>query len=357
MPVDFRLLLQNTHAAFTNGQTQHGLFLLNYAIRYADDPQLPGDLRFDAAVALDIGLVREAQEDCLFAFQGILPETQEAFGLFIVCDGVGGHIHGQEAAALAIETMVESVFSRLLGKTGSEDWIRLLIEGVQAANRAVYLRNQSLQQTTQERATTAWASGTHTAPTHLMGTTMTAALLVHETAYVVNVGDSRTYLYRPQTGLVRITVDHSVVANLFHLAQSRITPEEMYTHPQRNQILRALGTDPFVEVDTFVASLQENAVLLLCSDGLWEMTRDSQIEATLGCDWACAPYMAHRLLALAREGGARDNVGLIVVQVNGRQRRVDISEMATVIQPVEALTRLVALSPSIASPPSRSVVS
>ncbi len=350
MSVDLGLLLQSAHVAFTNGQIQHGLFSLNYAIRLAGGT-FPPDLPFDSAIALDVGFVREAQEDCIFALQGTFPGTRDAFGLLIVCDGMGGHANGQEAARLAIETMVESIFPSLVGgKAACHDYLCMLTEGVQVANRAVYLRNQSFQQA-KEMEAAQYADNTSTAQASLMGTTVTAALISRDTAYVANVGDSRTYLYHPETGLHRITNDHSVVANLFHLADSRrMTPEEIYTHPQRNQILRALGIDATIEVDTFVVPVPEEAILLLCSDGLWEMTRDPQIEAVLRWNRASASSMANRLVALAREGGARDNIGLIVVQISGRQKQHNSSDMATLIQPVEALTRLVPPSPSASSP-------
>jgi serine/threonine protein phosphatase PrpC len=249
-----------------------------------------------------------------------------------------------DAAHLATQTIVESILPRLMdGRAACADWTRVLVEGVQAANRAIYLRNQSLHQVQNEM---------DTAPTSIMGTTVTGALLLGETAYVVNVGDSRTYLYQSMEGLTRITVDHSLVANLFHLAEHRLTPEGIYTHPQRNHIFRALGTDPCVEVDTFVVPLHADAILLLCSDGLWEMTRDGRIEEILESEWATASTMAKLLLAQAYAGGGRDNVGLVVVQVNGRQRHSDIGNLATITEPIDALSRLVPISSAACSSPS-----
>jgi len=346
MAVDLGLLLQNAQTAFANGQQDHGLFLLNYAASFAGDALASSHLPLDVAIGLDAGFVRKANEDCVFTLQGMRPETREGFGLFLICDGMGGHTHGLYAAHLAVASIVETVLPHLMdGKAPHDDWMHVLSTGVQSANRAIYLRNQSMQATTLRRNETRQDKReTEGRLTSLMGTTVTAALVLHNTAYVCNVGDSRTYCYQPEEGLTRITLDHSLVASMFNLGALRFTPEEIYTHPQRNQIVRSLGTRSSVEVDTFHVPLQDKTILLLCSDGLWEMTRDARIEEILSLDWANAPYMANRLLALAKEGGAKDNVGLVVVKLNGSEKHNDISTMATIIQPVDAPRRLVPIS-------------
>ncbi len=341
MPVDMSLLLKNVRIAFANGQRASGMWLLDYAIRLADEALSPLPPPLDTAIALDPGVVRQSNEDCVLAVQGTLKETQEVFGLFVICDGMGGHIHGLDAAHLAIETIAESVFPSLLkGSAPGGNWMHVLVEGVQAANRTIYLRNQAESRTSHDGVGQERTCERETTPMNLMGTTVTAALLLGNTVSVVNVGDSRAYLYRPQDGLVRITLDHSWVATLYDLAHQRLTPEGIYTHPQRNQLFRALGTQASVELDTFVIEMPPDAVLLLCSDGLWEMTRDLKIEEVLSLD-RCAPFLAQRLLDLAKEGGARDNISCIVVQGSQRSKRLDISEASTLIDPVAGLTRLV----------------
>jgi serine/threonine protein phosphatase PrpC len=341
MPVDMNLLLKNVRIAFANGQREPGMLLLNYAIRLADEGLSPLRLPLDTAIALDPGMVRQNNEDCVLAVQGTLSQTSDVFGLFIVCDGMGGHTHGLDAAHLAIETIAESVLPYFVeGAAPADDWMQVLVEAVQAANRAIYLRNQSETQTSQGRMSREHARERDTAPMNLMGTTVTAALLLRNTFSVVSVGDSRAYLYRPHEGLVRITLDHSWVATLYDLAHQRLTPEGIYTHPQRNQIFRALGVQATVELDTFVVDLSPDAVLLLCSDGLWEMTRDLKIEEVMSGEYS-APYLAHRLLELAKEGGARDNISFIVVQDRRRSQHLDISAQETLVDPVAGLTRLV----------------
>jgi len=196
---------------------------------------------------------------------------------------------------LAIQTIIDFMLPRI--STGSqlddEAFSNLLLEGVQCANRAVHQRNL------EERAD--------------MGTTMTAALVVGATAYVANVGDSRTYLYRPPDGLSKITHDHSVVASL--VEAGIIKPDDIYTHPKRNQIYRSLGEKATVDVDAFRVPLQPGDKLLLCSDGLWDMVRDPEIQRLLSLPAPDPAQTGKDLIQAALESGGEDNVSVIVVSI------------------------------------------
>lgn len=209
----------------------------------------------------DRGIKRKHKpnEDSLFAMQGArtYDSHPQQFGLFVVADGMGGHANGQDASLLAIQTMIDFMLPRVATgeQMNDEDFLRLLSDGVQHANQAVHNRNMEVRAD--------------------MGTTMTTALVMGATAYVGNVGDSRTYLYREGQGLSKVTNDHSVVASL--VEAGIIQPDDIYTHPKRNQIYRSLGEKPAVEVDTFKVDLQPGDKLLLCSDGLWDMVRDPLI--------------------------------------------------------------------------------
>jgi hypothetical protein len=159
----------------------------------------------------------------------------------------------------------------------------LLTTGVQYANQVVYQRNRERREQ--------------------MGTTMTAALAMDTTAYVAHVSDSRLYLYRQPTGLAQITRDHSVVARL--VAAGIIASEDIYTHPMRNRISRSLGDKATVEVDSSAVPLVAGDLLLLCSDGLWEMVRDQQIAAILTTLRSHPSQTALALVRTALAGGGK----------------------------------------------------
>jgi serine/threonine protein phosphatase PrpC len=259
----------------------------------------PPMLELRIGARLDPGLERrlEPNEDTIFVKRGTIPSTSsppKSFALLLVADGMGGQGHGQEASRLAAQCLITSVSEPLRSQQiMPESLLPLLVTGVQYANRMVHQRNQAQ----------------HTK----MGTTMTVALVIDTTVYVAHVGDSRLYLSRQPMGLSQITHDHSVVAALVDVGV--IQPEDIYTHPMRNQIYRYLGEKPEVEVDTSTVPLVAGDILLVCSDGLWEMVRDQQIATILATPTQDPSSTASALIQAALAGGGADNISAIVVQV------------------------------------------
>ncbi len=251
----------------------------------------------DISTALDTGIKRRGKpnEDSLLALPAISNACGgvQPVGLFVVADGMGGHGNGQEASRLAISALRDALKLALVGSPQDDNYEQVLAEGAHTANLAVYRRNRQQQSD--------------------MGTTLAVALVIGNTAYIANVGDSRVYLYRESEGLEQITRDHSSVARL--VEAGAITPDEVYSHPKRNEIYRSLGHQSTVKVDTFCVPLQVGDLLLLCSDGLWEMVRDSAIERIMESTLPYVSQACDELRQAALEGGGKDNISLIAVCV------------------------------------------
>jgi serine/threonine protein phosphatase PrpC len=254
-------------------------------------------IRLEVGSRSDPGIRRknDPNEDNILAIHGTCTDRSRShpFGLFVVADGMGGHKNGQEASRQAVKAIGDTIIPAVLNNAEDEgSFAELLTEGAHHANLTLYRRNRRQK--------------------GLMGTTMTAALIVGSTAHIANVGDSRTYLYR-HGELSQVTRDHSVVARL--VEEKLITRDDIYTHPRRNEIYRCLGAHASEQVDSFTVSLQPGDSLLLCSDGLWEMVRDPQIRHIL-------KYASHQpslastlLIQAALEAGGQDNVSVILVHV------------------------------------------
>ncbi|HEX6484917.1 MAG TPA: zinc-ribbon domain-containing protein [Ktedonobacteraceae bacterium] len=268
----------------------------------------PNGVRLLAACDSDAGNVRrsEPNEDStlVLLLQRVFESTGTPEGVFIVADGLGGHDSGQVASRTTINIISERMVRELLAaplsaeKNGEavrpfdEDARIALFHGsIEDANTALCQKNQ-LDKTD-------------------MGSTITGFMIVGDHAYIINVGDSRTYMLRGQQ-LYQLTTDHSLVGQL--VASGMIEPDDVYTHPQRSQIFRSLGDKPNVQIDMFKQKLHPGDILLSCSDGLWEMVRNPQIESILNN--APDPQTAcTQLIETANINGGEDNISAVVVFV------------------------------------------
>lgn len=275
-----------------------------------DEHPTPQVFEDDSSMHLTVGLGTDPgiarknapNEDSLFAIQGIriTDEGSKPAGLFVIADGMGGHVNGREASRSAIHALTDVIVPTLLrdvsGSSAREEetmFVDMLKDGVHRANLSLYRRNRDIQ--------------------GMMGTTLTAAQVIDTNAYIANVGDSRTYLYRADEGLRQITRDHSIVAQM--VENGVITREDIYTHPRRNQIYRCLGEHATVEIDTFVVPLLADDVLILCSDGLWEMVRDQDLEKIVARSAHHPDQLSTLLMQAALNNGGADNISVIVVRV------------------------------------------
>jgi serine/threonine protein phosphatase PrpC len=237
------------------------------------------------AARTHIGLVRQLNED------GFAVAADEGpYGVAVVADGMGGHLAGEVASSLAVETVVTKIKEAPLD--GAVDASDLLIDAMQHANRVVH-----------ERASTSKGlSG--------MGTTLVAALFNEEEIYLGHIGDSRGYLF--QNGeLHQLTDDHTLVNELFKNGQ--ITAEEASVHPQRNIVTRAVGTDQNVQADLCHRMWAHGDILLLCSDGLTNMVNKEAIVAILSEERGLEAKV-DALIDRALAAGGHDNITVVAVQ-------------------------------------------
>ncbi|MGI9118820.1 MAG: protein phosphatase 2C domain-containing protein [Acidimicrobiales bacterium] len=251
-------------------------------------------LRFGAAT--DTGKVRANNQDAVLV----------AEPMFAVADGMGGHAAGEIASEVAVESLQASAPSNL------ED----LVMAVRQANRAV------------------WERAAGDPELRGMGTTLCAIALVPaqdsedsedseaglgteaggtggDQIIVVNVGDSRVYQFH-DGDITQVTDDHSLVEDL--VREGRLSQEEARTHPQRNILTRVLGNEPDVEVDSWELVPQRGDRYLLCSDGLFNEVDDDRLASVLR-RLDDPEDAAHELVSLANQGGGRDNISVVVVDV------------------------------------------
>ena len=232
----------------------------------------------------DVGLRRHENQDT-FAVETIGKSVAA-----VVCDGMGGAEGGQIASTLAVETFLKELRALLREDMSVEQLRELASFCVAQANTAVY-----------ERALEDDCRG--------MGTTLVSAVAGEKGTVVCNVGDSRAYLIRGGE-ITRITHDHSVVQTL--VESGNITAEEARTHPNRNLITRALGTEEVTQCDAFEVAFQRGDKLLLCTDGLVVTATDEDIRRAV-CSGKSSEQDLDELIALAKAQGAPDNVTVVLV--------------------------------------------
>jgi len=223
----------------------------------------------------DIGRVRDNNEDAIV----------NGDRLVAVADGMGGHPGGDVASAVAI-ALVQAAFT---GRSLDE-----LQAAVRAANRAI------------------WDRAGESAALEGMGTTVCAAGLIDDgTLVVVNVGDSRAYVFH-NGELAQLTNDHSVTAEA--VRRGDLSEHEALDHPHRHVLTRALGVAPDVELDSTTQPSVEGDRLLLCTDGLFNEVPDHEI-ASLMTTNGDIQATADGLVELALSRGGHDNVSVVVAEI------------------------------------------
>jgi serine/threonine protein phosphatase PrpC len=237
-------------------------------------------IRATVGACTDVGRIRDGNEDSFVAIDG----------LYFVADGMGGHSAGEVASAIAVGTLSD-LHTSAEGGLVTEDQVA---DAVSTANLAIFMESMDDPSKTG------------------MGTTLTGLVVTDAGAHkivVANVGDSRTYLWR-HGELRQVTKDHSHVQSL--VDRGAITRAEARVHFQRNIVLRAMGIESHVDVDTFPLDVEDGDRFIMCSDGLVDEAADEEIELEIR-EATSVQDLAQRLVDLANRNGGRDNTTVVVV--------------------------------------------
>ncbi|MEO0375481.1 MAG: serine/threonine phosphatase [Cyanobacteria bacterium P01_A01_bin.17] len=270
----------------------------------------------EAAGQTDVGRERQHNEDFFFISHQFTQQSNpkrhavSLRGLYVLCDGMGGHAKGEVASALATEAIVQQINQRWQDDAlPSHD---SLMESILAANQAIYKVNEGKgARSSQDR----------------MGTTMVLTLLQDTKVLLAHVGDSRIYALTASQGLEQLTVDHEVGQQEI---QRGIDPKVAYGRSDAYQLTQALGPRKNGEIMPEIASLTiaEDTVLLLCSDGL---TDHDLLETH--CSTHLIPILNYRiglqqgvnqLINLANQYNGHDNVTVLAIRIKVHPQQQNI---------------------------------
>lgn len=226
------------------------------------------------------GLVRAINEDSIL----VKPN------LYAVADGMGGHKAGEVASAVAIMRLAELDISNGLSVHEIETLLR---ETIRDINEELYSMSSNDEY-----------DG--------MGTTLTCLVLSDRNGVIGHIGDSRAYLIRDGK-IVQITQDHSVTNELVQFGE--LTEEEAKEHPYRNVLTRALGTDPVVEIDTHLLSVNSGDWIMLCTDGLTAVMDEAEIVSII-LEGGSPEVIAETCVNIANDRGGPDNTSIVVIQMD-----------------------------------------
>jgi len=251
-------------------------------------------MRIRSCGATDVGKKRERNEDNLL--------VNKHYNLFVVADGMGGHLGGDIASSIAVATMDDVITSieQSPDATIQRDDIEIKAGEYQAYLRyAIKLAGKRIF----EKADSDMSL-------HGMGTTVVSTLFRDGKAYIANVGDSRCYRIRNDE-INQITKDHSLVAE--QMRAGILSPDDARIQRFKNIITRSVGFQEEVDADVEIRVAKESDIYLLCSDGLSNMLSDEEIRDVIISNEI--EYACNRLIDLANERGGEDNITLILMKV------------------------------------------
>jgi serine/threonine protein phosphatase PrpC len=267
--------------------------------------------------ATDVGQRRDHNEDAFVTF-----EAEDGAVVLVVADGMGGHLAGEIASAIAIEVLQRELVQPAADPAGT-------------LKAAVELANEEI-----------WAEAERDPEKTGMGSTIVVAIVVGNQAYLANAGDSPAYLVRGGQA-EQITHDHGLVAE--QIAAGLIRAEDADHHPFRHILTRCLGAEASVEVELYPPrELQDGDVLVLCSDGLTEHVKTRELGPMVTA--SDTTEIAQGLVDVANQRGGHDNITVVVARA-GQPRAEDAESDTVTFDFDEAATTQMVLPPSDATAP------
>ena len=234
----------------------------------------------------DKGKQRSNNEDACY----VMPQNR----IFIVADGVGGSNSGEIASRTAVNGIRKYVEDHPLSKTASAHRIKKYFNDcLKEVNFAILDSSQRFEEN------------------RGMATTVVIAYIVRDRMYVMNVGDSRAYIFR-KGKLTQITEDHTYVNSL--VKAGIITKEEAVFHENKNMITRAVGADHKIEPDFFTTKLREDDIILMCTDGLYGEVKQAEMIQKLSAGKTMGDT-CYDLIDAANTNGGNDNITLICLKI------------------------------------------
>ena len=258
-----------------------------------------------------VGRTREHNED-FFGIQTQIEKVEspngkilDAKGLYIICDGMGGHAGGEIASKLAVDILKQYFKANWQRELPSE---RIIREGILQANQAIYDLNQEEVRSGSAR----------------MGTTLVMAAFRNTKVAIAHVGDSRIYSFTRSRGLEQVTVDHEVGQREI---KRGVDPQKAYSRPDAYQLTQALGPrdEDYVRPEVKLLDLDEDTLLILASDGLtdnsvleryWESHLAPLLEPESNLEEG-----VEQLIALANQENGHDNITVIAIAAQVQSRR------------------------------------
>jgi protein phosphatase len=285
-------------------------------------------VQFKLSAKTNIGRVRTNNEDNfivnpdLAADKWILPPNQDTVftlgkkgALLVVADGMGGLDAGEIASQIAIDTLKDYFSSARITDeiVKDESGVR------QYLKEAIIASDANIKK-----------AGKEDKNIKAMGTTLVVAWLLDGYAHIAWCGDSRLYLYNALSGLVQLTIDHSYVQDL--IDAGKLSPALAFDHPDSHIITRSLGNPSKAANPDFTrCELQNDSVLLLCTDGLNSMLQDYEIDAILQNNTASIDVCADTLIREALNKGGHDNVTIVLSRIRVENGKTEAEEMMTTI--------------------------